>query len=203
MSTLPRIRNLPIIAFSLALAALLAACGGPEIPLNGTIIDAYTGKPVAAATINLGGAQLSTDAGGKYQITRWSDKDTLQVAANGYESISIVLAQQPQLAKPTLPAVTLDAKLRPNTVGGTITDAYTGKPLAGALIKASEALSATTAADGRYTLAGVPESFTLTITAPNHEPFSQSLKQQVAFDTALRPDTLAGVVTDRFSNQPV
>ncbi|HJZ45912.1 MAG TPA: putative glycoside hydrolase [Roseiflexaceae bacterium] len=203
MSTLPRIRNLPIIAFSLALAALLAACGGPEIPLNGTIIDAYTGKPVPAATINLGGAQLSTDAGGKYQITRWSDKDTLQVAANGYESISIVLAQQPQLAKPTLPAVTLDAKLRPNTVGGTITDAYTGKPLAGALIKASEALSATTAADGRYTLAGVPESFTLTITAPNHEPFSQSLKQQVAFDTALRPDTLAGVVTDRFSNQPV
>jgi hypothetical protein len=203
MSILPRTRRLPLVAFAIALAALLAACGGPEIPLNGTIVDAYTGKPVPAATISLGGAQLSTDAGGKYQVAQWSEKDTLQIAANGYEPVSIVLAQQPQLAKPTPPAITLDAKLRPNTVGGTITDAYTGKPLAGALVKASDTLSATTAADGRYTLAGVPESFTLTISAPDHDPLTQALKQSIAFDTALRPNTLVGVVTDRFSNQPV
>jgi hypothetical protein len=203
MSTLSRIRHLPLAALALALAALLAACGGPEIPLNGTIVDAYTGKPVPAATINLGGAQLSTDAGGKYQVAQWSEDDTLQIAANGYEPISIVLAQQPQLAQPTSPAVTLDAKLRPNTVSGAITDAYTGQPLAGALVKASETLSATTAADGRYTLAGVPESFTLTVTAQDHEPLSQILKQTVAFDSALRPDTLAGVVIDRYTNQPV
>src|SRR4029453_10036965 len=145
MPTLPRMRNLLLVVLALALAGLLAACGGPEIPLNGTIVDAYTGKPVPAATINLGGAQLSTDAGGKYQVAQWSEKDTLQIAANGYEPISIVLAQQPQLAKPTSPAMTLDAKLRPNTIGGTITDAYTGQRLAGALVKASATLSATTA----------------------------------------------------------
>jgi hypothetical protein len=203
MSILLRIRHLPLVALGLALAALLAACGGPEIPLNGTIVDAYTGKPVPAATINLGGAQLSTDAGGKYQVVQWSDKDTLQVVANGYDPVSIVLAQQPQLAKPTPPAATLDAKLRPNTLGGSITDAYTGKPLAGALIKAGETVSATTAADGRYQLSGVPESFTLTITARDHEPITKSLRQTVAFDAALRPDTLAGVVTDRYTNQPV
>src|SRR5215212_11763937 len=130
MPTLPRIRRLPLVALAIALAALLAACGGPEIPLNGTIIDAYTGKPVPAATINLGGAQLSTDVGGKYQVVQWSEKDTLQIAADGYEPLSIVLAQQPQLAKPTPPAMTLDAKLRPNTISGAITDAYSGKPLA-------------------------------------------------------------------------
>src|SRR6476646_9427924 len=175
--------RLPLAAFAITLAALLAACGGPEIPLNGTIIDAYTGKPVPSATINLGGAQLSTDAGGKYQVVKWSEKDTLQIAANGYEPISIVLAQQPQFAKPTPPAMTLDAKLRPNTITGAITDAYSGQPLAGALVKASTALSATTAADGRYTLVGVPESFTLTISAPDNELVSRNLKQVVAFDT--------------------
>jgi hypothetical protein len=203
MPTLPRTRHLLLVAFAFALATLLAACGGPEIPLNGTVIDAYTGKPVPAATINLGGAQLSTDAGGKYQVAQWSEKDTLQVAANGYESVSIVLAQQPQLAKPTPPAMTLDAKLRPNTLGGAITDAYSGQPLAGALIKAGATISATTAADGRYTLVGVPESFTLTISAADHEPVTQDVKQKVTFDTALRPNTLVGVVTDRYSNQPV
>src|SRR5689334_25321676 len=102
MSSLPRMLKLPFVL--LVLAALLAACGGPEIPLNGTIVDAYTGKPVPAATINLGGAQLSTDAGGKYQVAQWSEKDTLQIAAHGYEPISIGLAQQPHLAKPNRPA---------------------------------------------------------------------------------------------------
>jgi hypothetical protein len=203
MSTLLRIRYLPLVMLASALALLLAACGGPEIPLNGTIVDAYTGKPVPAATINLGGAQLSTDAGGKYQVSKWSDTDTLQVVANGYEPVSIVLAQQPQLAKPTPPAVTLDAKLRPNTVAGTITDGYTGQPLAGALVKASETVSATTGADGRYLLAGVPESFTLTVAAQDHDSVTQSLRQTVAFDSVLRPNTLSGLLTDRYSNQPV
>src|SRR5262249_43493523 len=150
-------RRLPVMVLALAFAALLAACASraPEIALNGTVIDAYTGQPVPAATIKLGEHQLTTDAGGKYQIVQWTDKDTLQVAASGYDPIPIALPSQPQLTQPTPPAVTLDAKIRPNTIAGAITDAYTGKPLAGALVKASEALSMTTGADGRYTIAGV------------------------------------------------
>src|SRR5262249_61135168 len=90
-------RRLPLAALALAFAALLTACASraPEIALNGTVIDAYTGQPVPAATIKLGANQLTTDAGGKYQITQWTDKDTLQVAANGYEPITIALASQP------------------------------------------------------------------------------------------------------------
>jgi len=197
--------RLPLIAFALAFAALLAACASraPEIALNGTVIDAYTGQPVPAATIKLGENQLTTDAGGKYQIAQWTDKDTLQVAASGYEPVTIALASQPQLTQPTPPAVTLDAKIRPNTIAGAITDAYTGKPLAGALVKASEMLSVTTGADGRYTIAGVPEGFTLSISAPDHEASSQSLKQTISFDAALRPNVLAGTITDRYTNQPV
>jgi len=197
MFMLTQLRRPPMAALVVALAALLASCGGPEIPLNGTITDAYTGKPVPAATISLGGAQLTTDVGGKYQVTRWTEKDTLLVVANGYEPVSITLAQQPQLAKPTPPAVTLDAKIRPNTISGSITDAYTGQPLAGAQIKASDTLSATSTADGHYTIAGVPESFTLTVAAPDHEAVSQTVKQMVSFDIALRPNTLT-----LFANRP-
>ena len=64
-----------------ALAVLMVACGGPDVPLNGTIVDAYTGKPVIAARINIGGAEATTDAGGKYQLARWSSSGTLQIAA--------------------------------------------------------------------------------------------------------------------------
>src|SRR5689334_9154439 len=75
-----------------AIAALLASCGGPEVALSGTITDAYTGKPIPAATVTIGSSQLATDAGGKYQIAKWTDKDVLQVVANGYEPLSIPLA---------------------------------------------------------------------------------------------------------------
>lgn len=198
-----RLRRAALLVCSAAAAILLAACGGPDVPLNGTILDAYTGKPVSAATIDLGGVQATTDATGKYQLVNWRPNATLQIAAQGYEPLAIALAEQPQLAQPTPPAATLDARLRPNTVSGLITDAYTSQPLAGVLVKASEALSATTGADGRYTIAGVPERFSLTVSLADYDAASQDLQQQVGFDTALRPNLLAGVVTDRYSGQPV
>lgn len=203
MATLTRIRRVPFLICCAAFAALLAACGGPDVPLSGTIIDAYTGKPVSSATLDLGGAQATTDAAGKYQLASWQQDGTLQIAASGYEPVAIALAEQPQLAKPTPPAATLDARLRPNTISGVLTDAYTKQPLAGALVKASETLSTTTSADGRYAITGVPEQFGLTITAKGYDSMSQSLRQQVSFDGALRPNVLAGVVTDRYSGQPV
>jgi protocatechuate 3,4-dioxygenase beta subunit len=192
-----------VLVVGLAIMALLAACGGPDVPLGGTIVDAYTGQPVSAATIQLGGAQLTTDAGGKYQATQWNPKDTLRITATGYEPISIALAEQPQLAEPTPPLATVNAKLRPNTLSGTITDAYTGKPLAGVLVRASEALSTTTSPDGRYALTDVPEAFTLTVSAHDYDTASQTLKQQIVSDLALRPNVLSGTITDRYSGQPV
>ncbi len=195
--------RLSLIAVCFALAAVLAACGGPDIALNGTITDAYTGKPIPAATVKLGDSELTTDASGKFQIAKWTDKDTLQVVANGYEPVSIALAAQPQTAKPTPPAVTLDAKIRPNTIAGAITDSYTGKPLAGARVQASATISATTGADGRYTLSGLPESFTLTIAAPDHESISQSFKRTTSFDAALRPNALSGAITDSLTGKPL
>lgn len=203
MGILTRFRRPALALACLAATLVLAACGGPDIPLGGTIIDAYSGKPVTAATIQLGSTQLTTDASGKYQAAQWSQKETLQIAASGYEPLSIALAEQPQLAQPTAPLATVDAKLRPNTISGVVTDGFSGQPLAGAVVKASEALSTTTAADGRYNIAGVPENFTLTINAKDHDAINQILKQQIAFDTALRPNVLAGKITDRYSSQPV
>src|SRR6266540_4244280 len=203
MAILMRLRPALMLLFGLTVATLLAACGGPDVPLGGTIIDAYTGKPVSAAIIELGSEQLTTDDGGKYQAMQWNQKDTLHIMASGYEPISIVLAEQPQLAEPTPPLATVNAKLRPNTVSGTITDAYTGKPLAGALVKASDTLSATTTPDGYYALVGVPEMFRLAVSAQDYAPASQTLKQQIVSDLALRPNVLSGTITDRYSGQPV
>ncbi len=203
MSTRAILLRLSVAAVSLAAAAILVSCGAPPIALNGVVTDAYTGKPVSAARLTLGGSEIATGADGKYQFSQWSEKDTLKIAASGYEPISVALESQPSLAKPTPPAATLDAKLRPNTLSGVVADSYTGKPLAGALLRAGEAISVTSGADGRYTLTGVPESFMLTVAAPDHEPISQGLKRTTSFDTVLRPNVLAGVITDSYTSQPI
>ena len=203
MVTLIARRRLSFAVLWIALAALLGACGAPEIALTGTVTDAYTNQPVPSATITLAGNELTTDAAGRYQIAKWNIKDTLQVSADGYEPSSVALESQPGLAKPAPPAATLDVAIRPNTLTGSVTDSHSGRPIAGASVQAGETISATTDAEGRYTLAGVPEQFTLTVTAPDHEPVSQSLHRTTSFDTAVRPNVLTGLITDEETGRPI
>ena len=204
MQIVARIRGARRAVAALAFAALLVACAGPQVPITGTITDAYTGQPVGAAQITLGSNTLTTDAAGNYQIPRWSTKDQLTVSASGYEPVTIDLATKPQLERPQPPAVSLDTiAIRPNTLSGVITDAYTGEPVDGALVKVTDAISATTAADGSFSLAGLPESFVVEITKEDYEPLSESLARTTTFDAAIRPNVLTGQVTDRFSGAPV
>src|SRR6266508_4185593 len=203
MAILMRLRPALMLLFGLTVATLLAACGGPDVPLGGTIIDAYTGKPVSAAIIELGSEQLTTDDGGKYQAMQWNQKDTLHIMASGYEPISIVLAEQPQLAEPTPPLATVNAKLRPNTLSGTITDRYSGQPVPHATVKVGDTLSATTGPDGKYRLEGVPSNATVEISADGYAMLTQPLEKIITLDAVLRPDVLKGTLVDSATGAPI
>jgi hypothetical protein len=193
-------RSLP----ALLLAALLAACSRqPDIALVGTITDAYTGAPIPEATISLGEQKLTTDAAGSFQIPQWDVKGILQVTAQGYEPTQVELASQPQLAKPAPPSVTLDTRLRPNTLQGVVTDQYASKPLAGVLIKVSDTISTTTGTDGAYRLEGLPEKFSLSATLPDHEVISKTIERLTNANLQLRPNILAGTIADSYTNAPV
>lgn len=193
-----------LVCGGLTLAALLGACGGPEIALNGTVTNLYTGQPISDATVHIGSSELTTDANGKFQVQRWSREDTLNIDAKGYEPAAVHLADKPQLAKPQPPAMSIDAvPLRPNTLSGTVTDAYTGKPIAGAQAHVTDAISATTDTTGHYLLTNVPETFPLTIVAPDHAQFSENIQRQTSRDVMLRPNVLSGTVTNKRSGEPV
>src|SRR5579859_6839792 len=137
--------SLPAALVAVTLMALLSACGGSApnpvvtIPLTGTVTDAYSGKPVPAARIKLGAADVTTDSNGKYQLTTWDTSQTLQIGAKGYAAVSIALSSRPELARPTPPAAILDTQLRPDILSGVITDAATNKPIAGATVQSDSA----------------------------------------------------------------
>ncbi|HEU5013838.1 MAG TPA: putative glycoside hydrolase [Roseiflexaceae bacterium] len=197
-------RRFTLPAVVAAFATLIAACGGPEVTLTGTVVDQYTGKPVPQATVAVGSNQSTTSSSGSFQIQNWSTRDTLEVNANGYEARQVPLNSQHDLQQPKPPSVAIDAiALRPNTLSGTVLDQYTGKPLAGATLHASDTVSATTGPDGRYTLSGVPESFSLSISAPDHETWQQQVTKATSMDARIRPTVLSGNIQDQFTGKPL
>jgi hypothetical protein len=191
----------------LLIAVLLASCTQQPSVLTGIITDAYTGKPISAASVTIGETTLTTDANGSFSTTTWKKEDTLQIGAASYEPMNIALAERSDIQPTPGVTVTLATALRPNTLAGVLTDAYTGKPVQGAAITLSDNISttleATTDAEGRYSLEQVPEAFRLTINAPGYAAVEQELSRTIAFDSVLRPNTLSGVITDRYTNKPV
>lgn len=195
-----------LIVTLLLLAVTLTACGGSSVTLTGTITDAYTGQPVVA-DIKIGRTKLATDGNGAFMTSKWRTKDTLEVSAAGYEPSSIPLEAQPEVNQTDVLTVTLNTALRPNTLSGTVTSAYSGAPLAGALVQvplnSTQVVSATTDTEGRYMLSGLPADFTLKVAAPDHNPFEEQVSRKTTFDAALRPSILSGIVTDQFSDAPL
>ncbi|NTU79386.1 MAG: carboxypeptidase-like regulatory domain-containing protein, partial [Chloroflexales bacterium] len=200
-------RRSPAAWLFLLLIVVLTGCGARPVVLTGKITDAYTGAPVPQASVVVGNTTVTTDANGVFSTPSWRKTDTLAVSAPNYEVLSLPLEGRPELAASDALTITLDTSLRPNTISGTITDAYTGKPLPGAQIVATYAatstLSATTDDTGRYSLTSLPEQFTLGVSAPGYTTVEQDLRQTTSLDLSLRPNVLAGKVTDRFSGQGV
>ncbi|MDP8910106.1 MAG: carboxypeptidase regulatory-like domain-containing protein, partial [Chloroflexota bacterium] len=188
-------------ALGAALLLLLVACGGPSVPLTGTVLDAYTGEPVAGATVEVGRAKATSDAAGKYQLAKWSAKGKLRASAAGYEPAEIDLAQQP--VDQASGAPTRDISIRPNVLSGAVTERYTGAPVADAVVKVSDTISTTTGTDGRYTLAGVPPSFSVSVTAPDHDEHTAQVDKTTQLDVDLRSNILQGKVTERDTGKPI
>lgn len=182
---------------------LVVACGSETIPLTGTVTDAYTGKPVASAVVQVGSAKAMTDAKGAYSIERWQRTGIFQVTSGDYEAINMNFAERKWPDTLTATDTKIDIVIRPNVIRGVINDAWTKKPLAGVVIKASDTISMTTGADGQYVLQGVPESFTLNATFPEYVPFSAPISKTTQQDIALANGNLSGTIKDQYSNAPL
>lgn len=184
---------------------IITGCASRPVVLTGTVTDAYTGAPVPNATVAIGDLTLTTDEQGRFQTERWRLEDTLALQAPAYEPISLPLSDQAGVGESGVFTVTITTALRPNVLSGRVTDAYTGAPVGGAevLLNNDDTLRTTTDADGQYTLTGVPESFTVTVRAPDYAPASETISRATRLDVSVRPNTLRGQVTNVYTGEPV
>ncbi|WP_322496427.1 putative glycoside hydrolase [Chloroflexus sp.] len=187
------------------IVAVLAGCAVQPVILTGVVTDAYTGAPLSGVTVAIGDQTLTTDEQGRFQTERWRPEDTLALQAPAYEPLNLPLADQLGVGQSGVFTVTITTSLRPNVLSGVVTDLYTGQPISGAQVRleGNETAQAVTDNSGAYTLAGVPESFTVTVGAPDYAPATETITRATALDVSLRPNTLSGAVTNVYTGQPV
>ncbi|WP_371879114.1 putative glycoside hydrolase [Candidatus Chloroploca mongolica] len=191
----------------LLLILVVVGCSSTPATLTGVITDAYTGEPVAGALVEVGASTSTTSDEGVFSVTRWSNRDTLEVRAPQYEALALPLAGRPELSGTNALTVTLNTSLRPNSLTGVVLDEFTGTPVQDAQVLATfdvtRTLTTTTDLEGRYTLSGLPEQFTLAVEAENFAAASEEITRTTAFDLNLRPNVLAGTITDRYTAEGV
>lgn len=194
------------VGTALLAVLVLAGCAAP-ITLTGTVTDVYSGAALAGVVINTGRTQVVTDASGSFSTAAWSADQALELVASDYERATLQLAGLPGIGEAGTLTVTVSPSLRPNTVVGTIMDAYNQQKLADVAVAVvlddGTVISTTTDAEGSYKLAGVPADFTLTAQRDGYSGAEEALSRTVAQDIALRPNTLTGSVKDLYSQTPV
>lgn len=144
--------------------------------ISGTIVD-LEGKPVANATVAIaGGASATTAADGTFTLAKAPATNlTVDVTAEGFTArqITVLAARTPLQLQLVLARPAPPAPPPTRTIGGVVTDGSRA-PVAGATVRVRGAeQTATTGADGTFSLAGVDAGeVTLDVEAPGQPPAS-------------------------------
>ena len=163
----------------------------PVPMLVGLVTDAYTGRPLAGATVTVDGEQRTTGSEGAFQVPRPGETTELRIALPAYEPVT----------RPVGPSTaTLTLALRPTRLEGMVRGAD-GQPLANARVSVG-GTTVLTEADGRYVVPDVPADATLTVEAAEHVRYREAVGRRTMLDVKLRPSGLAGTVKGR-DGQPI
>ncbi|MBM3134802.1 MAG: hypothetical protein FJZ89_05845, partial [Chloroflexi bacterium] len=166
--------------------------------VSGTVRDAFTGAPLAGATVTLGERQVQTDATGHYTFQRVPAGARLVAQAAGHSPAEAILVGQVanpsvgQVANLSGEAATIDLLLRPLLLQGVVRDAATAAPIAGATVSLN-GIYTHTANDGSYRLSDTPGTDTLTVKAPGYRLVHIALGHDRGPDVALQPFVAKGL----------
>lgn len=181
---------LPLLGFLLTFAFQ----GDDPTGLSGVVKDAYTGKPVAGATVSTANVTATTGDDGKFNVDDESAQ-VLTVTRPDYAGAEVAIQD---------PKSNIEILLRPTTISGTVKNSRSGDAMAGVIVVLTRAdgqtVAATTDAEGKYLLADVSEGDTLTVQVEGATVASETIGQNAQLDFSIRPDVLTGTITDTNGN---
>lgn len=130
----------------IAVGALVLFAASPRW-VYGYVRDAETMEALPGAAVTVGSAQAVTDAAGYFELGGVRGLSTVRAAAGGYDPASVPLA----VANLIGARREIVVRLQPNELRGTVTDATTRAPIAGATVSIA-GREVQTDEKGRYSL---------------------------------------------------
>lgn len=142
-------------------------------PIAGVVVEARRGEEVLART--------TTDSAGAYELRDVPEDVSLRFEHEDYSDIDVEVGRQ----------TSVSVALRPDVVTGRVTDPR-GDPIAGATVAVAGAITHTED-DGRFRLAGVPQSGTLVVKAPGYRATRMPLEVGSSLDVTLDPISVRAI----------
>jgi hypothetical protein len=150
--------------------------GSGSATISGQVADSQTHLPIVAASVSLspGGASASTDANGNFSFTVNPGGYTVTASAPSYNTASqSTTVNGGQRATVTFRLVSVTAY---GSLAGTVMDAVTQAPIAGATVSLSDGMLRATDLSGNFSYAIVLNgSYTLTVSAIGYVTQTQTV----------------------------
>ncbi len=181
---------LPLALLFLAVTLVAGPERSPDLLIL-NVSNAVTGTPLAVAQVTVGSDVYASDESGNVVVERPGEGARIKVEAAGYGTMDGKVAAD--TANRQMVA------LRPTTLGGTVTDATSGAPIAGAALSIQDANGLTVASEqsgatGTYRFDNVPVAGTLAIDAGSYGKVEHPLEGKETRDIAMKLATASGVV---------
>jgi hypothetical protein len=161
--------------------------------IRGKVTDAWTNQPLAGVQIKASETiSMTTAADGVYQLVDVPEQFTLQAIYPDYVPFSQELSKQ----------TTLDVTLANGILQGTVTDQYSGAPLADVTVSVGDTTT-TTDAQGKYQFRDLVTRNDVTFTLDGYSTIAIDARTTTSADAVLRPDELRGVVVSAVDDSPI
>lgn len=155
--------------------------------LTGTITDAGSGVPIAGATLTVldeggaGVATATTDAAGSYRFAHVPAVGRLSIDAGRYGTTAVPLDGQ----------ASRDVRMALSQASGVVLN-DAGGPIQGAIVE-SDGATAVSTGDGSFTIAGVANNASVTISASGYASVEARVSNGAVAEVRLQPQAIKGV----------
>lgn len=164
--------------------------------LEGEILDGLDGSPLPRATIRGENFSLEIGPDGRFRLEKPLLPLAFSIQADGYEELRVTIVSEGEFNGPRI------FLLRPNQVEGLVTDASTGLPLQGVLVRTADWESFTDE-HGRFVLRRVVTGEEISFEAEGYLSATVTFSGTVPLCVALRPRVVLVRAVEKFTRRPI
>ncbi len=164
--------------------------------LEGEVRDELEGFPISGAKIQGEGFSLESGPDGRFRLEKPTLPLSFSIFCEGYEDLKVTLLAEDEFSFPRT------FFLRPNRVEGFVSDAYTGLPLKGAIVRTAD-WETKSDEHGHFVLRRLAPGEEISFEAEGYISTTIPFTGSAPIRIALRPNLVLVKVVEKFTQRPL